>query len=149
MLVKRFKVPGPRSQVPDPPEVHRSSFAPPVASNPITPDFSGPDGLAPAIAQDAVTGEVLMLAWMNRDAVAQTLATGRVTYWSRSRAAFWIKGETSGHVQRLVELRLDCDRDCLLALVEQQGPACHTNRRSCFYTAVRDGVEIEILTPMV
>jgi phosphoribosyl-AMP cyclohydrolase len=107
------------------------------------------NGLIPCIAQDHATGEVLMLAWMNRDAVAQTLATGRVTYWSRSRAAFWIKGETSGHVQRLVELRLDCDRDCLLALVEQQGPACHTNRRSCFYTAVRDGVEIEILTPMV
>ncbi|MES2844545.1 MAG: phosphoribosyl-AMP cyclohydrolase [Pseudomonadota bacterium] len=107
------------------------------------------NGLIPCIAQDHATGEVLMLAWMNRDAVAQTLATGRVTYWSRSRAAFWIKGETSGHVQRLVELRLDCDRDCLLALVEQQGPACHTNRRSCFYTAVRDGVEVEILTPMV
>ncbi|MES2967323.1 MAG: phosphoribosyl-AMP cyclohydrolase [Pseudomonadota bacterium] len=107
------------------------------------------NGLIPCIAQDHASGEVLMLAWMNRDAVAQTLATGRVTYWSRSRAAFWIKGETSGHVQRLVELRLDCDRDCLLALVEQQGPACHTNRRSCFYTAVRDGVEVEILTPMV
>jgi phosphoribosyl-AMP cyclohydrolase len=106
------------------------------------------NGLIPCIAQDHATGEVLMLAWMNRDAVAQTLATGRVTYWSRSRAAFWIKGETSGHVQRLVELRLDCDRDCLLALVDQQGPACHTNRRSCFYTAVRDGHEVEILTPM-
>jgi phosphoribosyl-AMP cyclohydrolase len=106
------------------------------------------NGLIPCIAQDHATGEVLMLAWMNSDAVAQTLATGRVTYWSRSRAAFWIKGETSGHVQRLVELRLDCDRDCLLALVDQQGPACHTNRRSCFYTAVRDGHEVEISTPM-
>lgn len=106
------------------------------------------NGLIPCIAQDHATGEVLMLAWMNSDAVVQTLATGRVTYWSRSRAAFWIKGETSGHVQRLVELRLDCDRDCLLALVDQQGPACHTNRRSCFYTAVRDGHEVEILTPM-
>lgn len=106
-------------------------------------------GLIPCIAQDAESGDVLMLAWMNADAVAQTLATGRVTYWSRSRAAFWVKGESSGHVQELVELRLDCDRDCLLVLVRQTGPACHTNRRSCFYTAVRDGVEVEILSPMV
>ena len=106
------------------------------------------NGLIPCIAQDHATGDVLMMAWMNADAVAQTLETGRVTYWSRSRAAFWIKGETSGHVQRLVELRLDCDRDCLLALVTQEGPACHTNRRSCFYTALRDGEEVEILTPM-
>ncbi len=106
-------------------------------------------GLIPAIAQDAATGEVLMFAWMNADAVAQTLATGRVTYWSRSRQAFWIKGETSGHVQRLVELRVDCDRDCLLVLVDQTGPACHTNRRSCFYTAVRDGAEVELTQPLV
>lgn len=105
-------------------------------------------GLIPAIAQDHATGEVLMLAWMNADAVAKTLESGRVTYWSRSRQAFWIKGETSGHVQNLVELRLDCDRDCLLALVEQEGPACHTNRRSCFYTALRGGEETEILSPM-
>ena len=106
------------------------------------------NGLIPCIAQDADSGEVLMLAWMNAQAVAQTLATGRVTYWSRSRAAFWVKGESSGHTQALVELRLDCDRDCLLALVRQTGPACHTNRRSCFYTAVRDDVEVEILSPM-
>lgn len=106
-------------------------------------------GLIPCIAQDAVSGDVLMMAWMNADAVARTLDTGRVTYWSRSRKAFWIKGETSGHVQELVELRVDCDRDCLLALVRQQGPACHTNRRSCFYTALRDGDEVEILHPMV
>jgi len=104
-------------------------------------------GLVPVIAQDHATGEVLMLAWMNAEAVARTLATGRVTYWSRSRAAFWVKGETSGHVQRLVEMRLDCDRDCLLLRVEQAGPACHTGRRSCFYTAVRDGAEVEILHP--
>ena len=96
-------------------------------------------GLLPCIAQDAGSGEVLMLAWMNAEAVARTLETGRVTYWSRSRASFWVKGETSGNVQRLVELRLDCDRDCLLALVDQTGPACHTGRRSCFYTGVRDG----------
>jgi phosphoribosyl-AMP cyclohydrolase len=106
-------------------------------------------GLIPCIAQDAETGDVLMLAWMNSAAVARTLATGRVTYWSRSRDAFWVKGETSGHVQDLVELRLDCDRDCLLALVRQTGPACHTNRRSCFYTAVRGGSEMEILAPMI
>ena len=105
-------------------------------------------GLIPCIAQDHATGEVLMLAWMNADAVVRTLETGRVTYWSRSRAAFWVKGETSGHVQRLVELRLDCDRDCLLALVNQTGPACHTNRRSCFYTALRDGEEAVIMAPM-
>ncbi len=104
-------------------------------------------GLIPAIAQDVASGEVLMLAWMNSEAVARTLETGRVTYWSRSRQAFWIKGETSGHVQRLVEMRVDCDRDCLLLQIEQVGPACHTNRRSCFYTALRDGVETEIMAP--
>jgi phosphoribosyl-AMP cyclohydrolase len=104
-------------------------------------------GLIPAIAQDHASGEVLMMAWMNAEAVARTLETGRVTYWSRSRAAFWVKGETSGHVQRLVELRVDCDRDCLLVLVEQAGPACHTNRRTCFYTGVRGGEEIELLRP--
>ena len=107
------------------------------------------NGLIPCIAQDHASGEVLMLAWMNAEAVAQTLATGRVTYWSRSRQSFWIKGETSGHMQRLVDLRLDCDRDCLLALVEQEGPACHTNRRSCFYTAVQDGAEVVLTEPMV
>lgn len=105
-------------------------------------------GLIPCIAQDAASGEVLMFAWMNAESVARTLETGRVTYWSRSRASFWVKGESSGHVQRLVELRLDCDRDCLLALVDQQGPACHTNRRSCFYTAVRGGEEVELMKPM-
>ena len=107
------------------------------------------DGLIPAVAQDAEGGEVLMMAWMNAEAVARTLETGRVTYWSRSRQAFWVKGESSGHVQELVDLRLDCDRDCLLVLVRQTGPACHTNRRSCFYTAVRDGQEIELMQPEV
>lgn len=106
------------------------------------------NGLIPCITQDATSGEVLMFAWMNAAAVAQTLATGQVTYWSRSRGALWIKGETSGHVQKLHDLRLDCDRDCLLALVAQTGPACHTNRRSCFYTAIRDGHEVEILLPL-
>ncbi|APZ54356.1 phosphoribosyl-AMP cyclohydrolase [Salipiger abyssi] len=106
------------------------------------------NGLIPCIAQAAETGEVLMMAWMNAESVAKTLETGRVTYWSRSRKSFWIKGESSGHVQELVELRVDCDRDCLLALVNQTGPACHTNRRSCFYTALREGDEVEIMTPM-
>ena len=104
-------------------------------------------GLIPVIAQDADSAEVLMMAWMNAEAVAQTLATGRVTYWSRSRQAFWIKGETSGHVQELVELRVDCDRDSLLAVVRQTGPACHTGRRTCFYTAIRDGDEVEMMGP--
>ena len=106
------------------------------------------NGLIPAIAQDADNGEILMMAWMNADSVARTLQTGHVTYWSRSRQSFWAKGESSGHVQGLVELRIDCDRDCLLLLVRQTGPACHTNRRSCFYTAVRDGAEVEIMAPM-
>ena len=106
------------------------------------------NGLIPCIAQEAATGEVLMFAWMNAESVAQTLKSGRVTYWSRSRKAFWVKGESSGHTQRLIELRIDCDRDCLLALVAQEGPACHTNRRSCFYTAIRGGDEVEIMAPM-
>lgn len=104
-------------------------------------------GLIPVIAQEDGTGVVLMMAWMNSEAVSRTLETGRVTYWSRSRSAFWIKGETSGHVQELVEFRVDCDRDCLLVVVRQTGPACHTNRKSCFYTAVRDGVEVELMAP--
>ncbi len=89
-----------------------------------------------------------MMAWMNAESVAKTLETGRVTYWSRSRQAFWIKGETSGHVQTLVDLRVDCDRDCLLAVVRQVGPACHTNRRSCFYTSVVGKEETELMAPM-
>ena len=91
-------------------------------------------GLIPAIAQDAVTGEVLMMAWMNAESLARTLETGRVIYWSRSRQEFWEKGATSGHVQRLVEARIDCDRDCLLLQVDQTGPACHTGAGSCFFT---------------
>ncbi|WP_322865805.1 phosphoribosyl-AMP cyclohydrolase [Aquicoccus sp. G2-2] len=105
-------------------------------------------GLLPVIAQAVDGGDVLMLAWMNAEAVARTLETGRVTYWSRSRQAFWVKGESSGHVQRLIEMRVDCDRDCLLVLVEQEGPACHTNRQSCFFTAVRNGEEVEIMAPL-
>jgi len=99
-------------------------------------------GLIPAIAQDFATGEVLMLAWMSAESVARTLATGRVTYWSRSRQAFWAKGETSGQVQELVELRVDCDRDTLLLKVRQTGPACHTGSRTCFFTRVEGGQEV-------
>ncbi|MCC6864267.1 MAG: phosphoribosyl-AMP cyclohydrolase [Rhodobacteraceae bacterium] len=106
------------------------------------------NGLIPCITQDHATGEVLMLAWMNADAVAQTLVSGRVTYWSRSRQAFWIKGETSGHVQMLLELRIDCDRDSLLAIVAQTGPACHTNHTSCFYTLINDSGETILSKPV-
>ena len=101
-------------------------------------------GLVPAIAQQHDTGGVLMVAWMNREAVAETLATGRVCYWSRSRRAPWRKGETSGQVQRLVEMRLDCDGDTVLLLVDQHGVACHTGRRSCFYRAAKGGAWEEI-----
>jgi phosphoribosyl-AMP cyclohydrolase len=106
-------------------------------------------GLVPAIAQQHDTGEVLMLAWMNREAVAETLATGRVCYFSRSRNALWRKGETSGQVQHLRELRVDCDGDTLLLLVDQHGVACHTGRRSCFFRAARDGALVEIAAPLV
>lgn len=97
------------------------------------------DGLIVAVAQQHDTGEVLMVAWMNRAAVEQTLATGDVHYWSRSRMKLWRKGETSGQAQRLVEMRLDCDGDTLLLLVDQTGVACHTGRRNCFFRAVRGG----------
>jgi phosphoribosyl-AMP cyclohydrolase len=97
------------------------------------------DGLVPAVAQQHDTGEILMLAWMNRDAVEETLRTGRVCYWSRSRRGLWRKGETSGHVQRLVEFRVDCDGDTVLILVDQSGVACHTGRHNCFFRAWRGG----------
>jgi phosphoribosyl-AMP cyclohydrolase len=104
----------------------------------------GKDGLIPAIAQQFDTGEVLMLAWMNRAAAEETLRSGAVTYWSRERRALWRKGERSGQTQRLVELRFDCDQDCLLLQVDQKGVACHTGRRSCFFTAWRGGKLHEI-----
>lgn len=118
-----------------------------MAFDPTTLTFND-QGLIPAIAQDAKTSEVLMMAWMNAASLEKTLETGRVTYWSRSRQAFWIKGETSGHTQELVEFRVDCDRDAILVLVNQIGPACHTNRRSCFYTAVTNEAETELMAPM-
>ena len=106
-------------------------------------------GLIPAIAQQHDSGEVLMMAWMNRQALEQTITTGRVHYWSRSRQKLWAKGESSGQVQTLIEARLDCDGDTLLLLVDQTGVACHTGRRNCFFRALREGgletiAEIEV-----
>jgi len=105
-------------------------------------------GLIPAIAQDASSGRVLMMAWMNREAFDQTLATGFAHYWSRSRKCQWKKGETSGHVQKVVDMYLDCDGDTLLLKVEQTGPACHTNRESCFYNRRRSDDWIVIEEPV-
>lgn len=96
------------------------------------------DGLVPAIAQQHDTGEVLMMAWMNREAVAETLTTGRVCYWSRSRKGLWRKGESSGQQQLLVDFLVDCDGDTILLKVDQDGVACHTGRRTCFFTAIRE-----------
>ena len=103
------------------------------------------DGLLPAIAQQHDTGEVLMMAWMNREALDETLATERVCYWSRSRQKLWRKGESSGQVQMLKDMRFDCDGDTILLLVDQTGPSCHSGRRSCFYNAVR-GDRLEVIT---
>lgn len=99
----------------------------------------GPDGFIPVIAQQWDTREVLMLAWMDAEALRRTLATGRATYWSRSRMEYWVKGETSGNTQAVKEVRVDCDADALLLLVDQSGPACHTGLRSCFDTGVLEG----------
>ena len=107
------------------------------------------NGLVPAIVQEEGTGEVLMMAWMNAESVAETLTTGRVCYWSRSRQALWRKGETSGQQQRLVDLRVDCDGDTLLALVDQDGVACHTGRRNCFFVALRGGQVTTIADPLI
>jgi phosphoribosyl-AMP cyclohydrolase len=109
--------------------------------------FDG-NGLVAAIAQQHDTQEVLMLAWMNRDSLAETLATGQVCYYSRSRQKLWRKGETSGQTQRLIEARIDCDGDTLLLLVDQHGAACHTGQRSCFFRANRDGTLTDIATPL-
>lgn len=101
-------------------------------------------GLIPAIAQQHDTGEVLMMAWMNREAVEETLRTRRVTYWSRSRRSLWRKGESSGQVQKLIDLRFDCDADTILLLVDQTGVACHTGRRSCFFRALRGDAIVKL-----
>ncbi|MGU9809121.1 phosphoribosyl-AMP cyclohydrolase [Pseudomonas sp. LF052] len=103
------------------------------------------DGLIAAVAQQHGSGEVLMLAWMNHQALTETLATGQVCYWSRSRGQLWRKGESSGHWQQLVEARLDCDGDAVLLIVDQQGPACHTGRPTCFYNAI-DGAYVHVIT---
>ena len=108
----------------------------------------GPDGLVPAIAQQHDTGEVLMIAWMNRDAVRASLTEGRACYWSRSRRVPWRKGDTSGHIQTVVDLRVDCDGDTLLVLVDQTGVACHTGRHNCFFRAIRGGA-LETITPVL
>ena len=107
------------------------------------------DGLVPAIAQQHDTGEILMVAWMNREAVRVTLEEGRACYWSRSRKALWRKGETSNQIQILKEFRIDCDGDTVLLLVEQEGVACHTGRRNCFFRAWRDDGWVEIARPLV
>jgi phosphoribosyl-AMP cyclohydrolase len=107
----------------------------------LRPKFDA-DGLVAAIAQDADTGEVLMLAWMNAEALNQTIETNRAVYWSRSRRELWRKGDTSGHEQHVVEVRIDCDQDAVLLKVRQTGAACHTGRRSCFYRiAAGDGLK--------
>ncbi len=107
------------------------------------------DGLLPAIAQQHDSGEVLMMAWMNREALRETLHTGRVCYWSRSRQTLWRKGESSGQQQWLKEMRFDCDGDTILLQVEQTGAACHTGRRSCFYNAVRGDKLVVISEPLI
>lgn len=127
-------------------------FAPPSskaeleAGSRLTPRFNA-DGLITAIAVDHASGEVLMLAHMNAEALARTLESGEAWYFSRSRNTLWRKGETSGHTQRVVEMRVDCDQDAILLRVEQRGPACHTQRRSCFYRAVEHGPEGPVLRP--
>ncbi len=111
----------------------------------LRPKF-GPDGLIPCITQDAATGEVLMFAFMNAESLAHTLATGKATYWSRSRAKLWVKGEESGNVQLMRELRTDCDQDVLLLKVEQSGPAnasCHNGYKSCFYRRLSPGARAD------
>lgn len=118
-----------------------TSFSPPLSGSAqdetpeLRPRFDA-NGLIAAIAQDADTGEVLMLAWMNADALQQTMRTGRATYWSRSRGEIWVKGETSGHTQEVIEIRIDCDQDAVLLKVRQTGGACHTGRESCFYRRI-------------
>lgn len=106
------------------------------------------DGLIPAIAQQHDTGEVLMMAWMNKASIEETLQTGHVCYWSRSRQAFWRKGESSGQMQTLIKLRVDCDGDTILLLVDQKGAACHTGRRNCFFNEVKDG-EITVIADAI
>ena len=122
-----------------------SKDAPAAIAEVLTAVAFDADGLVPVIAQQHDTGEVLMMAWMNREAIAETLRTGQACYWSRSRNRLWRKGEKSDQSQRLVEFRIDCDNDTVLLRVDQTGVACHTGRRSCFFRAVRDG-RLEIIS---
>jgi len=110
----------------------------------LEPDFEKGEGLIPAIVQDYITGEVLMLAYMNREAWLKTQETQKATYWSRSRNSLWVKGETSGHYQIVKEVRIDCDADAVLLKVQQTGAACHTGYRTCFYRKITDG-SVEII----
>ncbi|HTI00434.1 MAG TPA: phosphoribosyl-AMP cyclohydrolase [Acidisoma sp.] len=126
-----------------------SEFSQAAIAEALTAISFNDDGLVAAIAQAEGTGEVLMMAWMNAEAVTETLSTGRVCYYSRSRGKLWRKGESSGQIQRLVELRVDCDGDTLLLIVDQTGVACHTGRRSCFYRAARPGGLVTIAEPEV
>ncbi|MBF0422589.1 MAG: phosphoribosyl-AMP cyclohydrolase [Magnetococcales bacterium] len=107
------------------------------------------DGLIPAISQQYDTGEILMMAWMNRASLQETIASQVACYWSRSRGQFWKKGETSGHIQQVKAIRTDCDRDTLLLLVDQVGVACHTGRKNCFYLEIQEGQWREISQPLV
>ena len=102
-------------------------------------------GLVPVITQEHRTGEVMMMAWMNRESLEETMKTGRLCYWSRSRQELWRKGETSGHVQKLIEMRVDCDGDTLLALIEQTGAACHTGASNCFYRAATGDALVDVI----
>ena len=108
-----------------------------------------PDGLIPAIAQQHDTGEILMMAWMNRESIKETLRTGQICYWSRSRQSLWRKGEKSGQTQALYEFRWDCDADTILIVIDQKGVACHTGRKSCFYNALRNGNILRIIKPEI
>jgi phosphoribosyl-AMP cyclohydrolase len=129
------------------PETPPTTYSQPAIEKMIAAIRFDAQGLVPAIAQQDGTAEVLMMAWMDRDAVSETMRTGRVCYWSRSRRAPWRKGDTSGHIQTLVDLRVDCDGDTLLVKVEQTGVACHTGRHSCFFRAIRDG-ELQTIAPV-
>ena len=126
------------------------SFDPPLTGSDqdetveLRPKFNA-DGLITAIAQDADTREVLMLAWMNADALRATIETGQATYWSRSRQALWVKGETSGHTQSVEQIRVDCDQDAVLLLVRQAGSACHTGRKSCFYRSIDGKSDVHLI----
>jgi len=124
-------------------------YPPPAIAEALAAIHFDAQGLVACIAQQHDSGEVLMLAWMNRESVTETLSTGHVCYWSRSRGRLWRKGEESGHVQTLVDLRIDCDGDTVLALVEQRGVACHTGRHNCFFRALRKEKLSEIAPVLV